>query len=57
MERVSTMLMDVPAASATMPGLCGSQHPAVIGAEGSSEAGTAPVTFGAPACERKRVKR
>ena len=51
------MLMDVPAASATMPGLCGSQHPAVIGAEGSSEAGTAPVTFGAPACERKRVRR
>ena len=53
MERVSTMLMDVPAASATMPGLCGSQHPAVIGADGSSETGTAPVTFGAPACSAR----
>ena len=57
MDRVSTMLMDVPAASATMPGLCGSQHPAVIGADGSSEAGTAPVTFGAPACNAMRQNR
>jgi hypothetical protein len=54
MARVSMMLMDVPAASATMPGLCGSQQPAVMGADGSSEAGTAPVTLGAPACTAAR---
>jgi hypothetical protein len=50
MERVSSTLTLVPATSATTPGVCGSQHPAAMAALGSSLAGTAPITLGAPAC-------
>jgi hypothetical protein len=53
MLRVSSTLTDVPATSATTPGVCGSQHPAAMVADGSSEEGTAPMTLGAPACAER----